>query len=225
MQEERIEIHGVSANLYARGQPKGLLLLGHGGGQSKDGPRFVRLCRTYADRTGLSVVCIDAVDHGERRPLDIGDGQIPPHWHSSNIDQMVADWQSITEGLARIGPPVAYVGFSMGTIFGIPTVAAMPSIQAAVFVAGGIPTGGGIDDEPLRQLLIAEAGRLSHPNILMLNKTDDSIFAMDDCSLLFDAIPGDRKRLAFSEGEHDDWPDELIDDSISFIQAKVFEVA
>ena len=138
---------------------------------------------------------------------------------------MVADWQTVAFGLARIGPPVAYVGFSMGAIFGIPTVAAMPSIQAAVFVAGGIPTGGGIDDEPLRPLLISEAGRLSHPNILMLNKTGDSIFAMDDCSLLFDAIPGDRKRLAFSEGEHDDWPDELIDDSISFVQDNVLEVA
>lgn len=55
----------------------------------------------------------------------------------------------------------------------------------------------------------------------MLNKIGDPIFAMDDCSLLFGAIPGDRKRLAFSEGEHDDWPDELIDDSISYIQDKV----
>ncbi len=137
---------------------------------------------------------------------------------------MVADWQNVVGELARIGPPVAYVGFSMGTIFGLPTVAAMPEIQAAVFVAGGIPTGGGIDDEPLRPLLIEAAGRL-RPSILMLNKTGDSIFAMDDCSLLFDAIPGDRKRLAFSPGEHDDWPDELIDDSISFIKDNVLEVS
>jgi hypothetical protein len=44
--------------------------MGHGGGHSKDGPRFMQLARHYAAATGLAVVCIDAVDHGERRPAD-----------------------------------------------------------------------------------------------------------------------------------------------------------
>lgn len=217
VQEERIEIEGIPARLYAARHAPALLLLGHGGAHSKDGPRFVRLCRTYAEHTGLAVVCIDAVDHGERKRPSVS-ADIPKQWHSSNVDQMVDDWLTISTALSSIGPAVAYVGFSMGAIFGIPTVAAMPSIRAAVFVAGGIPTGGGIDDAPLRTLLLDAAGRVAHAEILMINKTDDPIFSVQDSLTLFDSIPGDRKLLTLSEGEHDDWPDHLIDDSITFVR-------
>ena len=50
----------------------------------------------------------------------------------------------------------------MGAIFGVPTVAAISSIKGAVFVVGGILTGGGIDDPPLGPLLEAAATRLEH---------------------------------------------------------------
>jgi hypothetical protein len=70
---------------------------------------------------------------------------------------MVADWQKTAEDLSSIGPAVAYVGFSMGMIFGAPTVASMASIKAAVFGVGGIPTGAGIDDPPLRPTLLDAA--------------------------------------------------------------------
>jgi len=99
-------------------------------------------------------------------------------WHSSNAGQMVNDWLITSTALSSIGPAVAYVGFSMGSIFGIPTVAAMPSIRAAVFVVGGIPTGGGIDDAPLRPLLLAAVEGITHADVLMMNKTDDSIFSI-----------------------------------------------
>lgn len=217
MRDQRIEIEGIPARLYAARDATALLLLGHGGTHSKDGPRFVRLCRTYAEHTGLAVVCIDAVDHGERKRPSVS-ADIPKQWHSSNVDQMVDDWLTISTALSSIGPAVAYVGFSMGAIFGIPTVAAMPSIRAAVFIAGGIPTGGGIDDAPLRTLLLDGAGRVAHAEILMITKTDDSIFSVEDSVTLFDAIPGDRKLPTLSKGEHDDWPETLIDGSIAFVQ-------
>jgi hypothetical protein len=51
----------------------------------------------------------------------------------------------------------------MGAIFGALTVAAMPSIKAAVFVAGGIPSGGGIDDPPLGAMLLDAASKLAAP--------------------------------------------------------------
>lgn len=216
MQEKRFEVEGIPTKLYAAQDASALLLFGHGGGHSKDAPRFVRLCRKYAERTGLAVVCIDAVDHGERRRDSLGGG-IPTQWHSTNVDQMINDWLIISTALSAIGPAVAYVGFSMGSIFGIPTVAAMPSIRAAVFVVGGIPTGGGIDDAPLRPLLLNAVEGITHADVLMMNKTDDSIFSMQDTSTLFEAIPGDRKALMVSEGEHDDWPDDMIDESINFI--------
>ncbi len=116
MREERIDNRGVPAKLYDPGDADGLLLFGHGGGHSKDGERVVRMCRSYADQTGLAVVCIDAVDHGERKPNGVSKG-LPARWHSTATAQMIEDWQNTVDGLASIGPAVAYVGWSMGMIF------------------------------------------------------------------------------------------------------------
>ena len=216
VREDAVELGGIPARVYVPTGADGVLLLGHGGGHSKDGPRFVDLSRRYADRTGLAVVCIDAVDHGERQPAGRTPG-VPREWHSSAIDQMVEDWRTTAEALEPIGPAVAYVGFSMGSIFGLPTVAAMPSMRVAVFVVGGIPTGFGIDDAPLGPRLLAAAARLDHVAVLMLNKADDPYFPAAGTRALYDAIPGTRKRLRFLDGDHDDWPPELIDESINFI--------
>ena len=216
MREERIETDGIPAKLYDPGNATGLLLFGHGGAHSKDSERFVRLCRHYAERTGLAVVCIDAVDHGERKPHDATDG-VPAGWHSSAADQMVTDWRRTAEALSFIGPAVAYVGFSMGMIFGAPTVAALPTIKAAVFGVGGIPTGGGIDDPPLREMLLGAASRLEIPQVLMLNMNRDDIFPVGGTHAFFDAIPGSKKQLVFWEGAHNDWPAEAIQHSVAFL--------
>lgn len=216
MREERIESDGVPGRLYDPGDATGLLLFGHGGGHSKDSERFVSLSRHYAEQTGLAVVCIDAVDHGERKPRAATDG-IPPRWHSDVAARMVTDWQQTAEALSTIGPAVAYVGFSMGMIFGAPTVAALPSIKAAVFGVGGIPTGGGINDPPLRQMLLDAASKLETPQVLMLNVNHDEIFQSEGTHAFFDAIPGRGKRLMFWAGAHDDWPAEAIRYSVAFI--------
>lgn len=107
--------------------------------------------------------------------------------------QIVADWQKFAGAFSTIGPAAAYVGFSMGMIFGVPTVASMPSIKAAVFGFGGLASGGGIDDPRLRETLLEVASQLAHPEVLMLNVTDDEIFRVEDAHGFFDAIPGRRK--------------------------------
>ncbi len=204
----------------------GLLLLGHGGGQGKDGARLVRLCRYYAAQTGLSVVCIDAIDHGERK-AEVSAGGVPRGWHSSTIPSMVADWQSVVEHLSSIGPPVAYVGFSMGAIFGFPTVASIPSIRAAVFVVGGIPGDDWTDDADLPPTLTRAGSGLSDAHVLMLNKDDDDLFAARGVHQVFDSVAALSKRLEFWPGGHDDWGPDLIDQSVLFIKehARVGDLA
>jgi len=134
---------------------------------------------------------------------------------------MISDWHKITSSLSSIGPAVAYVGFSMGAIFGFSTVASMPSMEAAAFVAGGIPSGGGIDDPPLRQHLIDAARRLDTTPVLMQNKLGDHIFSVDDSHELFNEVAGEGNRLVFSDGDHDDWPAALIGESIDFINQNI----
>jgi pimeloyl-ACP methyl ester carboxylesterase len=220
--EERIETNGIPARLYLPGRPEGLLLLGHGGGKSKDSARFVRLSRLYAESTRLAVVCIDAVDHGERKPVDVDVAiRLPAEWHSRAVRQMVDDWTTTASALSWIGPPLAYVGFSMGSIFGIPIVESQTSIKVAVFVVGGVPSGGWIQDPPLRPLLLSAASKLSRPHVLMVNKTQDELFPIEGVQDLFNAIPGPDKSLSFWEGTHDDWSPEAIDQTITFINSHV----
>jgi hypothetical protein len=195
-------------------------LLGHGGGKSKDSDRFIELSRLYAESTRLAVVCIDAVDHGERKPVD-DDDRLPAEWHSRAVRQMVDDWATTASTLSWIGPPLAYVGFSMVSIFGIPIVKSQTSIKVAVFVVGGVPSGGWIQDPPLRRLLLRAASKLSRPHVLMVNKTRDELFPIEGVQDLFNAIPGTDKRLMFWEGTHDDWPPEAIDQTMTFIHSHV----
>ena len=205
MREERIEHDGVPAKLYEPDGATGLLLLGHGHSQTKDDELYVSLGRQYAEQTGLAVVCIDAVNHGERATGEMA-------WGSDVADGMVADWQKTADALSSIGPPVAYVGFSMGMIFGAPTVAAMPSIKAAVFGVGGIP------DPATATQMLEIAARLEHPQVLMLNMTQDEIFSVEGTHAFFDAIPGRKKRLMFWEGAHSALPSEAVRHSVAFLQ-------
>jgi dienelactone hydrolase len=216
MHEERVQFDGVPARLYQPAAASELLLFGHGGEQSKDSPRFVSLCRSYAEGTGLAVVCMDAVAHGERSSVDASPS-LPQRWHSSTAAQMVNDWQRCADGFRSIGPPVAYVGFSMGMIFGAPTVASLPSFRAAVFGVGGIPGGSWIDDAPLEDLLLGAAAKLGDVQLLMVNVTNDELFTTDGTHRFFRAVPGRQKRLMFWEGGHDDWPVEAHEHSIRFV--------
>lgn len=216
MHEERITLAGVPTRVYDPGGSRGLLLLGHGGGHSKDGARFVRFCRRYAEALGLAVVCIDAVDHGERRPAAAG-VDVPHGWHSGASPQMVDDWKRVVDELSTLGPAVAYVGFSMGAIFGFATVAAIPSIRAAVFVAGGIPGGQWTQDPDLEPLLLGAAGRLSGADVLMLNMEEDELFDADGVRRLFDGVGARSKALTFFPGMHDEWEPDVIDASLYFL--------
>ena len=216
MKEERRLVGDVPAMVYLPRNSKGLLLLGHGGGHSKDAPRFVSLARRYAEHVGLAVVCIDAVDHGERAAPAAEPG-LPSGWHTSVMARMVDDWCSTATGLADLGPPLAYVGFSMGAIFGPATVAALPTIASAVFVVGGLPTGAWIDDPALVPALRDMAGRLEHADLLMLNTNDDELFSRADATALFEAVCARTKRLEFWPGRHDDWREELIGETVTFL--------
>jgi len=220
VREDRIVNDGVPARVYDPGNGRGLLLFGPGGGHSKDSDRFVSLSRHYARRTGLAVVCMDAVDHGERKPPQVSPA-LPAGWRSQVSGQMVADWQTTASALSSLGVPLAYVGFSMGMIFGAPTVAAIPTIQAAVFGVGGIPAGEWLDDSNLEPQLLAPASGLDRPEVLMLNVTEDEFFPRAGTHRFFDAIPGHKKRLMFWPGSHDHWPDEAIRQSVDFVNSHV----
>lgn len=205
MREERIEPAGIPAKSYDPGDARGLLLLGHGGGGSKDADNFVALGRQLAEGTGLRVVCIDAIGHGER---STGEDVRATMGSEKNAAQMIADWRAVAD---ELGGAVAYVGYSMGMLYGAPTVAAMPEIKAAVFGVGGIPA------PQMRDRLLGVAGNLGHAQVLLLNMTQDETFPVAGVHELFDAIPGRKKRLMFWEGNHVGLPAESTRHAIAFL--------
>jgi pimeloyl-ACP methyl ester carboxylesterase len=203
--ESRIEPAGIPAKLYDPGDARGLLLFGHGGGGSKDVEPFISLSRHLAEETGLRVVCIDAVLHGERAT---GEDVNPTMGSEKHATQMIADWRAVAD---ELGGAVAYVGYSMGMLYGAPTVAAMPEIKAAVFGVGGIP------HESMRDRLLGVAAKLEHPQVLMISMTQDEIFPVAGAHEFFDAIPGRKKRLMFWEGNHGGLPSESTRHAVAFI--------
>ena len=133
---------------------------------------------------------------------------------------MVADWQSVVDRLSSVGPATAYVGFSMGAVFGFPVVASLPTIAASVFIAGGIPGHDWTDDPALEPLLIDTASRLGRTHVLMLNREDDELFPAQDARRLYDSIVATSKELLFSPGSHDEWHVDLIDTSVNFLNER-----
>jgi pimeloyl-ACP methyl ester carboxylesterase len=215
MQEERVEAEGILARLYRPDGAAGLLLLGHGGASSKDEAPFVSLGRQYAEGTGLAVVCIDIVGHGERQatpvPAPTPDTIMP--WIMDKVDQTISDWRAVASALSSIGPVVAYAGFSMGMLLGAPTVVAMPEIKSAVFGVGGVPSA--LQDG---SVVLDYAKQLGDRQVLMLNMTLDTIFRPEGALEFFGAIPGRRKRIMFWEGDHVGLPSESIRHSIEFFR-------
>ncbi len=57
-----------------------------------------------------------------------------------------------------------------------------------------------------------------HPQVLMPNMTQDTIFPPDGTLAFFAAIPGHKKRLMFWEGGHVGLPAESIRQSIEFLK-------
>lgn len=215
MRETRIETDGVPAKLYEPDGASGLLLLGHGGGNSKDDERFVGLGRQYAEGTGLATVCIDVVGHGERRtvpaPAPTPDTLMP--WIMEMVDQTIRDWKATAAALAHIGPPRAYAGFSMGMLLGGPIVVAIPDIKVVVFGVGGVPNNLGEGGAVVKEY----AAQLGDRQVLMLNMTLDPLFPPAGALDYFAVIPGRRKRIMFWEGGHADVPAEAIRHSIAVI--------
>ncbi|HEY1737184.1 MAG TPA: alpha/beta fold hydrolase, partial [Acidimicrobiia bacterium] len=109
----------------AAGAP--LILLGHGAHTSKDDVTMQVLARALARGVGAGVVTLDCPGHGDRRPPGLDDDGFNALVQANMTDPAVFDQLAIEWPLAadaarrhdtRLSGPVAYAGFSMGSIFG-----------------------------------------------------------------------------------------------------------
>jgi pimeloyl-ACP methyl ester carboxylesterase len=213
----------VPGRVYEPEGADGLVLLGHNGTLSKDDDRFVMLGRRLAGDLGLAVVCVDAPAHGERAPAPEDPAARLAAAHAEvvgAIDSTVADWQAVTGALSEIGPPVAYVGFSMGAMKGLSVIKALPTIRAAVLGVAGVPEFAAADRRPpattVPHLKVA-ASLPAELQLLMLNVTNDDLFRPQDAVELFSAFPGSGKRMMFWEAQHGDLLPEMVEHCVAFL--------
>lgn len=205
----------------AGGSPLPLVLLGHGGSGSKRQGYVVGMARRLALRHGIASAAIDGPVHGDRRagraassPLVMAEfAQLWANDGDTMTDEMVADWSVTLDALQQLpdvgAGPVGWWGVSMGTITGLPVVAADERIAAAVLGLMGL-TG------PTKDRIARDAPAVRCP-VLFLVQWDDPMFPHDVAIALWEAFGSRDKRLVAHPGGHGDLPPDAFEISASFL--------
>ena len=199
--------------------PTPLVLIGHGGGGHKREDHLLSLARRLVRHHGIGAVAIDGPVHGDRQPADLDPTDTQARRRAMRVrqvaDHMIADWKATLDALqkeADIGlGPVGYWGLSMGTMFGVPLVAAEPRIQVAVL---GLMGTGILGDSRLGD----DAAEIRCP-VLFLQQWDDELIPRDAGAALFDAIASSDKRLHAHPGAHSAVPPEEFANTHVFLAA------
>ncbi|MBK7329457.1 MAG: alpha/beta hydrolase [Dehalococcoidia bacterium] len=207
--------------------PVPLVLIGHGGQSEKRNPNGLALARRLVRRHGFAVAAIDAIDHGERGPLVVSED---PAGHPDYIalwkkpetfDRMVADWSATLDALVVQpgidGSRVGYWGLSMGTMLGLPFVAAEPRVKAAVLGLCGFAGRSAIRGR------FGERHRVDAPHVtvptLFVVQWDDERFDRDGAFELFGLLGSADKRMHVYPGLHAEVPPEGTDATREFLAA------
>jgi hypothetical protein len=126
---------------------------------------------------------------------------------------MIADWSGTIDALQKLDGvgtgTVGWWGLSMGTIIGLPLVAADRRIGVAVLGLMGL-TG------PTRDRIANDAPRLRCP-VLFLSQWDDELFSRQTSADLFDLIGSPDKRWHTHVGRHGQVPTEAFRASEDFL--------
>ncbi len=197
-----------------------LVLVGHGASGSKSEGYVVALARGLVRIAGMAVCAIDGPVHGDRRLDGVTGGPLPflqfsQVWANDPTitDAMVDDWRAVLDVLSELpevdARRVGYWGLSMGTILGLPLVAAEPRITAAVLGLMGLAG-------PTVERLRADAMSVSCP-IHFLVQWNDQLFPRDRAFELFDAFGTSDKVLVANPGEHGAVPDAAFKGSAAFL--------
>ena len=185
-----------------------LVLFGHGASGDRYQAPICHLARRLTD-VGCASLAIDGPVHGLRQVGPGGRAAFGDEMRREGfVDDMVADWHAALDaakGKVAVGD-IRYFGLSMGSIFGVPLLATLPEVTAAVLGLLGT-TGAAL---PLAERLATDAAEI-RCRLLFLMQLEDELFPRDGCLALFDAFASGDKRLHANPGLHPEVPAEEID--------------
>jgi dienelactone hydrolase len=202
-----------------------LVLLGHGAHLGKDDETMQLLCRALAS-VPAAVAIMDAPGHGERRTPHLGDAE----WEADVLQrmgdpavhaQLRAEWPLVVAAararLPAASGPVAYAGFSMGSIFGLSIVGDLAEVRAAVFAVGGYLTEERDTANAVNDLVASGITRLGEREVLMVNMTRDESFPIGRAIEVLETIPG-RCSMHVYVGGHRDLPPAAMSGMLRFLR-------
>jgi len=208
-------------------RPVPLVLIGHGGSGHKRADRQLMLARRLASVSQIAVATIDGPFHGDRVDEALGRSGYQAMLAAAGVDKvvdgMVEDWRVTLDALSALdaidAARIAYMGFSMGTRFGLPYVAAAGDrLRCAVLGKNGMQhtanMPAGIDMAPR---FAQDAPRIHIP-ILYHVQWDDELFQRDGQFELFDLLGTSDKRLIAFPGAHSLSPPESVHAWCAFLE-------
>jgi dienelactone hydrolase len=204
-------VPGILWTPVQQDRPVPLVLMGHGGSGHKRADRQLLLGRRFAGVAQMAAVSIDGPLHWDRVPEKLDRRQYQERMAAMGVDKvtdgMVDDWSATIEALSHLDTidanRVAYIGFSMGTRFGLPYVAAAGDrLRCAVLGKNGIrQTAAMPTSVNMAQRFKQDAPTIQVP-LLFHVQWDDELFPRDGQFELFDMIGAQDKRLIAFPGLH-----------------------
>jgi dienelactone hydrolase len=200
-------VPGVVWTPAGQSAPRPLVLIGHGGGGHKREDHILALARRLVRHHGIAAAAIDGPVHGDRRPADLPEDreQVRARLVPREVtDRMIGDWKATLDALQKVDDigtgKIGYWGLSMGTLFGLPFVAAEPRIAGAVLglMGTGMLTG---------ERLAEDAPEVRCP-VLFLQQWNDELIPRERGFELFERLGSSDKRLHAHPGAHSAVPPE-----------------
>lgn len=175
-----------------------LVLLGHGGGTDKRAEYVMQVSQLLAAR-GVASMVIDGPGHGERATFEFTGRpeEFAEAWAGGGgTAGVISDWRLALDFIeGEFGArTTGWWGLSMGTMMGLPVVAADERIRCAVLGLMGVH---GPNADELRDM----APQLTCP-VRFLVQWDDEIVPRQSCLELFDLIGSAKKTLHANPGRH-----------------------
>ena len=202
-------------------KPLPLVLFGHGGSGHKRVSRSLMLGRRLAGVSQFAMVAIDGPAHGDRQGPELSDLYAEKGFDNV-IDGMVGDWLSTLDCFSEMdtidADRAAYMGFSMGTRFGLPFVAAAgDKLRCAALGKNALKRRAEADsNDALGDRFKNDAPNVKVP-LLFHMQWDDGLFSRESQCDLFDLLGSEDKRMICYPGPHGKSSPESVDHWCQFV--------
>ncbi len=198
-------------------EPMPLVLIQHPATSSKD-DYFVRDVGIMWARRGWVCAGIDAPLHGDRTAYDPLSLFREPGRFAAATEQFAAEVTAVIDALAAEFPVnlsrLGYVGYSMGSMLGVPAVARDGRFKAAAFCLVGESSIRGAENG------LAYARRLGPVAVRVVGKLQDELIPRESTEALYAALPGVKDIVWLPGGHYQIGPD-VIQAAGDWLKAKL----